>query len=113
MMLSGIAQVSVTALFDHGEHTIQTAKITHPSGRMKLLASLLASLCAFFLGIVVTLFASMHVMAPGSAAECPSPCDGPAYAGLGLELFAGPVIGASMAWLTFRMLHRWRASTGA
>ena len=80
---------------------------------MKLFVSLLASACAFCFGIVLTLFASMHVLAPASPAECPSPCDGPAHAGLGLTMFAGPVIGGALAWLTFRMLRRWRTSTGA
>ena len=92
--------------FDNDSHERSAA-------RMKLLVSLLASVCAFCFGIVLTLFASMHVLAQAPPAECASPCDGPAYAGLGLAMFSGSMIGCAMAWLTFRTLRRWRTSTGA
>ena len=78
-----------------------------------IVQSLVAVLC-FALGGLFALFVLTHLFNPGP--DCPSPCDGPAYAALGVTLFVGPVVGVFFAaggvWLVSKLFRGKRASAG-
>ena len=78
---------------------------------LRALAFALTALVSFLLGCVVTVLAMFRVFAP--PADCPSPCDGPAYAALGASMFVAPVVGLLFAGGgVFALSRLWRRSAG-
>jgi H+/gluconate symporter-like permease len=63
---------------------------------LKAIAYALTASVSFVLGCVVTLLAMFRAFAP--PVNCPSPCDGPAYAAIGATMFVGPVVGLLFAF---------------
>ena len=68
---------------------------------------ILAGLISFVAGIVVALVLSFAVTSPRGA--CPSPCDGPGYAAIGLFIFLGPALGIVFAVFGYRAFSRHQA----
>ena len=70
---------------------------------MKILAGLLS----FVLGTFLALILSLAVTSPRG--DCPSPCDSPAYAAMGLFMLLGPVLGLVFGVLGYRAFSRYLA----
>jgi hypothetical protein len=77
------------------ENPYQTpASVAKPTQR-KAVPPVVVALVCLLLGYVTTPFVWFWLFpAPKS---CPPPCDGPAYALMGLLLFVGPIVGVILA----------------
>jgi hypothetical protein len=75
------------------------------------LAPALVAFVSFAIGLVATPIAMLWAFAPG--ADCPSPCDAPAYLALGISFFVAPIVGIGFACLGGWGFHRWRNSAGS
>ena len=79
---------------------------------LKSFAYVLTGLVSFLLGCYVAVFVLLRVVAP--PANCPSPCDAPAYVALGIALFVAPVVGVLFAGGGIYALSRlWRRKPDA
>ena len=70
---------------------------------LKIVASILAALLGFAAGCVAVPVILMWAFAPG--ADCPSPCDAPAYVALGLAIFVAPPTGVLVGGLAVWAVH--------
>jgi len=79
---------------------------------VRLLTFALTGLVSFLLGCFAAVFLLFRVFTP--PANCPSPCDAPAYVALGAAAFVAPVIGILFAggW-SYALSRLWRRKSGA
>ena len=61
------------------------------SSALRFIVYALAGLVSFALGCFAAIVMLFRVLMPPE--NCPSPCDAPAYVGLGVGLFVAPVVG--------------------
>lgn len=71
---------------------------------LKRFTQAVAALLGFAVGWYLTLLLLMRLMTP--PAGCESPCDGPAYVGLGLSILVGPIVGVFTALASVLLVSR-------
>lgn len=71
---------------------------------LKLFTQAVAALLGFALGWYLALLLLMRLMTPPTG--CESPCDGPAFVGLGLSILVGPIVGVFTALASVLLVSR-------
>lgn len=79
----------------------------------RLLVQVFVAVVCFLAGCLLSLFVLMRLFSPEP--DCTAPCDGSAYAAVGLTLLVGPFVGVFLAIrgvrLVSKRLHDKRAPT--